>query len=126
MYKRQKRLPAYQPQKPQLQPAYQPHKPQLQPAYQPHKPQLQPVPQLQPAYQPQKPQPATIEMESEEDVDYSSDDSLDYVIGKAFVYPDLITSAEMAKLSWPAFNHINNHPARGDCGCPYKNATFEY
>jgi hypothetical protein len=27
-------------------------------------------------------------MESEEDVDYSSDDSLDYVICKAYVYPD--------------------------------------
>ena len=100
-----------------------------QPAYQPHKTQLQPVPQqpqLQPAYQPHKLQPATIEMESEEDVDYSSDDSLDYVICKAYIYPDLITSAEMAKLSWPTFYHINNHPVRGDCGCPYKNATFEY
>jgi len=76
---------------------------------------------------PHTPQPPQQQLQLQEDSDdesYCSDDSLDYCINKAYLYPDAMTSKEIAKISRPVFNHIRNHPEK-DCGCPYKSASFK-
>jgi hypothetical protein len=57
----------------------------------------------------------------EDDAGYSSDDSLEYCITKAFLYPKMMTREEIKILTWPVYNHIRQHKDQNGCGCPYQN-----
>ena len=57
-------------------------------------------------------------MSESEEEDYFSDDSEDYLITRAYIYPDAMSSQEIQRLSLPLFIHITQHTLLpGQCGC---------
>jgi hypothetical protein len=74
--------------------------------------------QQQKQQQQQQLQEQQIWNESEEEDGYFSDDSVDYCLDKAHLYPDCMTAKEIATLSLPTFiNIVNQHTPTGRCGC---------
>ena len=58
-------------------------------------------------------------MSESEGEDYSSDDSEGYLIDRAYLYPEAMSSQEINRLSIPLFIHITQHTLElpGQCGC---------
>ena len=57
-------------------------------------------------------------MTESEGEEYFSDDSEDYLITRAYIYPDAMSSQEIQRLSLPLFIHITQHTLLpGQCGC---------